>query len=136
MKRLFILAMATVFAVACGSNQLTVEKQMAKYQARINESLEILDNMDFLKERDAMKWFSDLSEADQNRVMKVCADIDATRREMSEWQRTLTEEDKLKLKEYGKTVVTAEDYFRKMTQVNQINKMVNRRPIQREVKKQ
>ena len=136
MKRLFILAMATVFVVACGSNQLTVEKQMAKYQARINESLEILDNMDFLKERDAMKWFSDLSEADQNRVMKVCADIDATRREMSEWQRTLTEEDKLKLKEYGKTVVTAEDYFRKMTQVNQINKMVNRRPIQREVKKQ
>ena len=83
-----------------------------------------------------MKWFSGLSESDQNRVMKVCADIDATRREMSEWQRTLTEEDKLKLKEYGKTVVTGEDYFRKMTQVNQINKMVNRRPIQREVKKQ
>ena len=134
MKRLFILAMATVFAVACGSNQLTVEKQMAKYQARINESLEILDNMDFLKERDAMKWFGGLSESDQNRVMKVCADIEATRREMFEWQKTLTEEDKLKLREFGKTLVTGDEHSRKMMQVNQINKMVNRRPIQKQVK--
>ena len=82
-----------------------------------------------------MKWFGGLNEADQNRVMKVCADIEATRREMLEWQKTLTEEDKLKLREFGEKV-TGEEYFRKMIQVNQINKMVNRRPIQREVKKQ
>ena len=135
MKRLFILAMAAMFAVACGDKQLTVEEQMAQYQERINESLEQLDKMDFMKEGDAMKWFGGLSEADQNRVMKVCADIEATRREMLEWQKTLTEEDKLKLREFGEKV-TGEEYFRKMIQVNQINKMVNRRPIQREVKKQ
>ena len=136
MKRLFILAMAAMFAVACGDKQLTVEEQMAQYQERINESLEQLDKMDFMKEGDAMKWFGGLSEADQNRVMKVCADIEATRREMFEWQKTLTEEDKLKLKEFGETLVTGDEHFRKMIQVNQINKMVNRRPIQREVKKQ
>ena len=135
MKRLFILAMAAMFAVACGDKQLTVEEQMAQYQERINESLEQLDKMDFMKEGDAMKWFGGLNEADQNRVMKVCADIEATRREMLEWQKTLTEEDKLKLREFGEKV-TGEEYFRKMIQVNQINKMVNRRPIQREVKKQ
>ena len=135
MKRLCILAMAAMFAVACGDKQLTVEEQMAQYQERINESLEQLDKMDFMKEGDAMKWFGGLSEADQNRVMKVCADIEATRREMLEWQKTLTEEDKLKLREFGEKV-TGEEYFRKMIQVNQINKMVNRRPIQREVKKQ
>ena len=135
MKRLLILAMAAMFAVACGDKQLTVEEQMAQYQERINESLEQLDKMDFMKEGDAMKWFGGLNEADQNRVMKVCADIEATRREMLEWQKTLTEEDKLKLREFGEKV-TGEEYFRKMIQVNQINKMVNRRPIQREVKKQ
>ena len=136
MKRLFILAMAAMFAVACGDKQLTVEEQMAQYQERINESLEQLDKMDFMKEGDAMKWFGGLNEADQNRVMKVCADIEATRREMFEWQKTLTEEDKLKVREFGETLVTGDEHFRKMIQVNQINKMVNRRPIQREVKKQ
>ena len=81
-----------------------------------------------------MKWFGGLNEADQNRVMKACADIEATRKEMIEWQKTLTEEDKLKLREFGKTMATGEDHFRKMMQVNQINKMVNRRPIQKQVK--
>ena len=134
MKRLFILAMAAMFAVACGDKQLTVEEQMAQYQERINESLEQLDKMDFMTEGDAMKWFGGLNEADQNRVMKVCADIEATRKEMIEWQKTLTEEDKLKLREFGKTLVTGDEHFRKMMQVNQINKMVNRRPIQKQVK--
>ena len=136
MKRLLILAMAAMFAVACGDKQLTVEEQMVQYQERINESLEQLDKMDFMKEGDAMKWFGGLNEADQNRVMKVCADIEATHREMLEWQKTLTEEDKLKVREFGETLVTGDEHFRKMIQVNQINKMVNRRPIQREVKKQ
>ena len=95
MKRLLILAMAAMFAVACGDKQLTVEEQRAQYQERINE---------------------------------------ATRREMLEWQKTLTEEDMLKLRESGETLVTGEEYLRKMRQVNQINKMVNRRPIQKQVK--
>lgn len=134
MKRLLILAMAAMFAVACGDKQLTVEEQRAQYQERINESLEQLDKMDFMKEGDAMKWFGGLNEDDRNRVMKVCADIEATRREMLEWQKTLTEEDMLKLRESGETLVTGEEYLRKMRQVNQINKMVNRRPIQKQVK--
>ena len=128
------MAMAAMFAMACGEKQLSVEEQMAQYQGRINESLEQLDKMDFMKEGDAMKWFGGLNEDDRNRVMKVCADIEATRREMFEWQKTLTEEDKLKLREYGKTVVTGEDHFRKMMLVNQINMQVNRRPIQKQVK--
>ena len=134
MKRLFILAMAAMFAMACGEKQLSVEEQMAQYQGRINESLEQLDKMEIMKERDAMKWFGDLSEAEKNRVMKVCADIEATNREMSEWQKTLSKEDKDKFKEYGKTVLTGEDYFRKMMLVRQINMQVNRRPIQKQVK--
>ena len=128
------MAMAAMFAVACGDKQLTVEEQRAQYQERINESLEQLDKMDFMKEGDAMKWFGGLNEDDRNRVMKVCADIEATRREMLEWQKTLTEEDMLKLRESGETLVTGEEYLRKMRQVNQINKMVNRRPIQKQVK--
>ena len=134
MKRLFVLAMAAMFAVACGEKQLTVEEQMAQYQDRINASLEVLDKMEFMQERDAMKWFGGLNEADQNLAMKMCADIEATRKEMIEWQKTLTEEDKLKLREFGKTLVTGDEHFRKMMQVNQINKMVNRRPIQKQVK--
>lgn len=134
MKRLFVLAMAAMFAVACGEKQLTVEEQMAQYQDRINASLEVLDKMEFMQERDAMKWFGGLNETDQNLAMKMCADIEATRKEMIEWQKTLTEEDKLKLREFGKTLVTGDEHFRKMMQVNQINKMVNRRPIQKQVK--
>ena len=45
MKRLFVLARAAMFAVACGEKQLTVEEQMAQYQDRINASLEVLDKM-------------------------------------------------------------------------------------------
>ena len=134
MKRLFVLAMAAMFAVACGEKQLTVEEQMAQYQDRINASLEALDKMEFMQERDVMKWFGGLNETDQNLAMKMCADIEATRKEMIEWQKTLTEEDKLKLREFGKTLVTGEEHFRKMIQVNQINKMVNRRPIPKKVK--
>ena len=128
------MAMAAMFAVACGEKQLTVEEQMAQYQDRINASLEVLDKMEFMQERDAMKWFGGLNETDQNLAMKMCADIEATRKEMIEWQKTLTEEDKLKLREFGKTLVTGDEHFRKMMQVNQINKMVNRRPIQKQVK--
>lgn len=134
MKRLFVLAMAAMFAVACGEKQLTVEEQMVQYQDRINASLEALDKMEFMQERDVMKWFGGLNETDQNLVMKMCADIEATRKEMIEWQKTLTEEDKLKLREFGKTIVTGDEHFRKMMQVNQINKMVNRRPIPKKVK--
>jgi flavin-dependent dehydrogenase len=134
MKRLFVWAMAAMFAVACGEKQLTVEEQMAQYQDRINASLEALDKMEFMQERDVMKWFGGLNETDQNLAMKMCADIEATRKEMIEWQKTLTEEDKLKLREFGKTLVTGEEHFRKMMQVNQINKMVNRRPIPKKVK--
>ena len=134
MKRLFVLAMVAMFAVACGEKQLTVEEQMAQYQDRINASLEALDKMEFMQERDVMKWFGGLNETDQNLAMKMCADIEATRKEMIEWQKTLTEEDKLKLREFGKTLVTGEEHFRKMIQVNQINKMVNRRPIPKKVK--
>ena len=128
------MAMAAMFAVACGEKQLTVEEQMAQYQDRINASLEVLDKMEFMQERDAMKWFGGLNETDQNLAMKMCADIEATRKEMIEWQKTLTEEDKLKLREFGKTLVTGDEHSRKMMQVNQINKMVNRRPIQKQVK--
>lgn len=133
MKRLFIWAFAAMFAVACGDKQLTVEEQMAQYQERINDSLAVLDNMDFLKEGDAMKWFGGLDASNQDRAMKVCADIEATRKEMMEWQKSLSEEDKLRVIEYGKSVVTGEDHFRKMIQVNKINMMVNHRPIQKHV---
>ena len=135
MKRLLVLAMAAMFAVACGDKQLTVEEQMAQYQERINESLEQLDKMDFMKEGDAMKWFGGLNEDDRNRVMKVCADIEATNKEVTEWLKSLSKEDKLRVFEFGKSVVTGEEYLHKMRQVNQINnKMVNRRPIQKQVK--
>lgn len=134
MKRLFILAVTLLFAVACGDKQLSVNEQMAQYQDRINESLETLKEMDFLKVGDLKKWFGELSEADQECVMKTCADIEIVRKEMIEWQKSLSEEDKQKLREFGKLEIADKDYFHMMMQVNKINKIVNHRPIPKQVK--
>lgn len=134
MKRLFILAVTLLFAVACGDKQLSVNEQMAQYQDRINESLETLKEMDFLKVGDPKKWFGELSKADQECVMKTCADIEIVRKEMIEWQKSLSEEDKQKLREFGKLEIADKDYFHMMMQVNKINKLVNRRPIPKQVK--
>ena len=134
MKRLFILAFAAIFAVACGDKQLTVEEQMAQYQERINDALEILDQRDIMKAGDALKWFSELDEADRDCVMKACADIEIARKEMMEWQKSLSEEDMQRVREFGKSVVMDNEHFLKMLHVNKINKMVNRRPITKQVK--
>lgn len=134
MKRLFILAVTLLFAVACGDKQLSVEEQMAQYQDRIKASLETLNKMELLGAGDLKKWFGELSEADQECVMKTCADIEIVRKEMIEWQKSLSEEDKQKLREFGKLEIADKDYFHMMMQVNKINKLINRRPIPKQVK--
>lgn len=135
MKRLFIVAIAAMFAVACADKQPTVEEQMAQYQERINEALEVLDQKEISNALNTRKWFDELSEADRDLVRKACADIEIVQKEMSEWQRNLSEEDRQKLKEFGKTLIMDKEYFRKMKYVRMINQKGDRIPAPVQIKK-
>lgn len=116
MKRLFIIAVAILCAMACGKKQLTVEEQMTQYQNRIMRALDLINDDEIIEAKGVMSWYNKLDDKNKEQVAKACADIESVRKEMLELAKTLSEEDKIKIKEFGRGIMD-EDYLRKMRHV-------------------
>jgi predicted metalloprotease len=102
--------------MACGKKQLTVEEQMTQYQNRIMRALDLINDDEIIEAKGVMSWYNKLDDKNKEQVAKACADIESVRKEMLEWAKTLSEEDKIKIKEFGRGIMD-EDYLRKMRHV-------------------
>ena len=125
MKRLFVVAMAILFAVACGEKQLTVEEQMLQYQKRVLTALESLDEEEIVAKRGVKSWYDQLDNENKAQVRKMCQEIQAVQKEIVQWTSTLSPEDKEKIKTVGEDLFNA-DYFRKMRHVFLLIKITER----------
>ena len=125
MKRLFVVAMAILFAVACGEKQLTVEEQMLQYQKRVLTALESLDEEEIVAKRGVKSWYDQLDNENKAQVKEMCQEIQAVQKEIIQWTSTLSPEDKEKIKTVGEDLFNA-DYFRKMRHVFLLIKITER----------
>lgn len=125
MKRLFVVAMAILFAVACGEKQLTVEEQMLQYQKRVLTALESLDEEEIVAKKGIKSWYDQLDNENKAKVKEMCQEIQAVQKEIVQWTSTLSPEDKEKIKSVGEGVLN-EDYFRKMRHVFLLIKITER----------
>ena len=125
MKRLFVVAMAILFAVACGEKQLTVEEQMLQYQKRVLTALESLDEEEIVAKRGVKSWYDQLDNENKAQVREMCHEIQAVQKEIVQWTSTLSPEDKEKIKTVGEDLFNA-DYFRKMRHVFLLIKITER----------
>ena len=125
MKRLFVVAMAILFAVACGEKQLTVEEQMLQYQKRVLTALESLDEEEIVAKRGVKSWYDQLDNENKAQVREMCQEIQAVQKEIVQWTSTLSPEDKEKIKTVGEDLFNA-DYFRKMRHVFLLIKITER----------
>lgn len=125
MKRLFVVAMAILFAVACGEKQLTVEEQMLQYQKRVLTALESLDEEEIVAKRGVKSWYDQLDNENKAQVREMCQEIQAVQKEIIQWTSTLSPEDKEKIKTVGEDLFNA-DYFRKMRHVFLLIKITER----------
>ena len=125
MKRLFVVAMAILFAVACGEKQLTVEEQMLQYQKRVLTALESLDEEEIVAKRGVKSWYDQLDNENKAQVREMCQEIQAVQKEIIQWTSTLSPEDKEKIKTVGEDLFNA-DYFRKIRHVFLLIKITER----------
>lgn len=125
MKRLFVVAMAILFAVACGEKQLTVEEQMLQYQKRVLTAIESLDEEEIVAKKGIKSWYDQLDNENKAQVKEMCKEIQAVQKEIVQWTSTLSPEDKEKIKRVGEGVLN-EDYFRKMRHVFLLIKITER----------
>ena len=122
---MFVVAMAILFAVACGEKQLTVEEQMLQYQKRVLTALESLDEEEIVAKRGVKSWYDQLDNENKAQVRKMCQEIQAVQKEIVQWTSTLSPEDKEKIKTVGEDLFNA-DYFRKMRHVFLLIKITER----------
>ena len=122
---MFVVAMAILFAVACGEKQLTVEEQMLQYQKRVLTALESLDEEEIVAKRGVKSWYDQLDNENKAQVREMCQEIQAVQKEIVQWTSTLSPEDKEKIKTVGEDLFNA-DYFRKMRHVFLLIKITER----------
>ena len=122
---MFVVAMAILFAVACGEKQLTVEEQMLQYQKRVLTALESLDEEEIVAKRGVKSWYDQLDNENKAQVREMCQEIQAVQKEIIQWTSTLSPEDKEKIKTVGEDLFNA-DYFRKMRHVFLLIKITER----------
>lgn len=127
MKRLLVMALACLFAMACGEKQLTVEEQFQQYQERINEAIDVVSNYEIDK-KNARGWFMQLSEEEKHNIEQACSNLRDVQTEMSKWIKSLSEEDKAKIDELRKEYMT-EEYFRKTHQMFTLMRIIGK-PMQ------
>ena len=114
MKRFFIVAIAALFAFACGESQpkVSVEDQLADFNNRLLEVTNIVDLDAIAEAKGPRFWYESLSQEEQQQVAAKCAEFAALQREMGEWRKGLTQEESELVKECVKTQNAPEDHHK------------------------
>lgn len=121
MKRFFIAAFVALFAFACAEStpKVSVEEQFDVFNARMSEILAVVDIDGIATAGNPKLWFETLTKEQQLGVATKCQEFVALQQEMTEWRKSLTQEETERLKEHMRTL-SNQDNMRKVNIMQQL----------------
>ena len=121
MKRFFIMAVVALFAFACAQEQkATVEQTLDGYNARMLEILQVVDLEAIATAGDIRLWFDELDQQAQLNIAATCKDFVALQKEMTDWRKTLNQEEVERVKVHMKSLNNPHD----VRKVNLMHKLM------------
>lgn len=127
MKRFFIAAFVALFAFACAEStpKVSVEEQFDAFNARMSEILAVVDVDGIATAGNPKLWFETLTKEQQLGVATKCQEFVALQQEMTEWRKSLTQEETERLKEHMHTL-SSQDNMRKVNIMQQLMNIARR----------
>jgi hypothetical protein len=121
MKRFFIAAFVALFAFACAEStpKVSVEEQFDVFNARMSEILAVVDVDGIATAGNPKLWFETLTKEQQLGVATKCQEFVTLQQEMTEWRKSLTQEETERLKEHMRTL-SNQDNMRKVNIMQQL----------------
>ena len=127
MKRFFIAAFVALFAFACAEStpKVSVEEQFDAFNARMSEILAVVDVDGIATAGNPKLWFGTLTKDQQLGIATKCQEFVALQQEMTEWRKSLTQEETERLKEHMRTL-SNQDNMRKVNIMQQLMNIARR----------
>lgn len=127
MKRFFIAAFVALFAFACAEStpKVSVEEQFDVFNARMSEILAVVDIDGIATAGNPKLWFETLTKEQQLGVATKCQEFVTLQQEMTEWRKSLTQEETERLKEHMRTL-SNQDNMRKVNIMQQLMNIARR----------
>lgn len=127
MKRFFIAAFVALFAFACAEStpKVSVEEQFDVFNARMSEILAVVDVDGIATAGNPKLWFETLTKEQQLGIATKCQEFVALQQEMTEWRKSLTQEETERLKEHMRTL-SNQDNMRKVNIMQQLMNIARR----------
>lgn len=121
MKRFFIAAFVALFAFACAEStpKVSVEEQFDVFNARMSEILAVVDIDGIATAGNPKLWFETLTKEQQLGIATKCQEFVTLQQEMTEWRKSLTQEETERLKEHMRTL-SNQDNMRKVNIMQQL----------------
>lgn len=127
MKRFFIAAFVALFAFACAEStpKVSVEEQFDVFNARMSEILAVVDVDGIATAGNPKLWFETLTKDQQLGIATKCQEFVTLQQEMTEWRKSLTQEETERLKEHMRTL-SNQDNMRKVNIMQQLMNIARR----------
>lgn len=127
MKRFFIAAFVALFAFACAEStpKVSVEEQFDVFNARMSEILAVVDVDGIATAGNPKLWFETLTKEQQMGIATKCQEFVTLQQEMTEWRKSLTQEETERLKEHMRTL-SNQDNMRKVNIMQQLMNIARR----------
>lgn len=127
MKRFFIAAFVALFAFACAEStpKVSVEEQFDAFNARMSEILAVVDIDGIATAGNPKLWFETLTKEQQLGIATKCQEFVTLQQEMTEWRKSLTQEETERLKEHMRTL-SNQDNMRKVNIMQQLMNIARR----------
>ena len=101
MKKLFVMAMAVILAVACAGEQKqsSAADRINEFNERAVNTLAIIDIEAIGQAGGPDQWYASLDEQQQKAVATACQEFMAIQTERAQWLKELSPEDQEKVKQ-------------------------------------
>jgi hypothetical protein len=101
MKKLFVMAMAALLAVACAQEQKQASaiERANEFNERVITTLAIIDIEEIGKAGGPDQWYASLDQEQQMKVVEACKEFTAIQAERAQWLRELNPEDQAIVRE-------------------------------------
>ena len=106
MKKLFVMAMAVILAVACAGEQKqsSAVDRVNEFNERAVTTLAIIDVEEIGKAGGPDQWYASLDEQQQRAVVTACKEFMGLQAERAQWLKELSGEEQEKVKEELKKI--------------------------------
>ncbi len=121
MKKLFVMAMAVILAVACAGEQkqTSTADRVNEFNERAVNTLAIINIEEIAKAGGPDEWYASLDEQQQKAVATACQEFMTIQAERAQWLKELTPEEQNKVKE-ELTKIDMRDEMRKINIIQRL----------------